>query len=374
MMDSQQTTIQRRKYPVRETVLSHFKVVSLPPPQEVVSEGHDLLKIPNLYRNDTFRGEPLTTLAAERSLEPAFLAVHYDRIADLSFLKYQATSESADLQACMAASSEAVLSGLKSTAAPPSGHSDVAQWCALQGYRLSVRYERFGISTDLNDAIAAYGKAIDSTNTDSPLRPIVLLNQANALCTRYEAAGSIQDIDEAIEKAKEALVAGHEYTAIIQNDMSTMYLSKYEREGDLDALESAARLAQEAVEKSEEHDRRLTTRLLNLSSILMAQYNHSNRLAVIEEAISASRKAEARSGEGDVVSAIQALSRLARGQYLKYTYTKRYEDLYATMQTAQGALNRIHTELQTGGDIEAQDILLDILQRCRQEKEDDGAQ
>ncbi|KAK7178310.1 TPR domain-containing protein [Paraphaeosphaeria sporulosa] len=262
-MDSQQTTIQRRKYPVREPVFSHFKVVSLPLSQEVVSAGHDLLKIPNLYRNDTFRGEPLTTLAAERSLEPAFLAVHYDRIADLSFLKYQATSESADLQA-WTASSEAVLSGLESTAAPPPGHSDVAQWCALQGYRLSVRYERFGISTDLDDAIAAYGKTIDSTNPDSPLRPIVLLNQANALCTRYEAAGSIRHIDEAIEKAKEALVAGHEYTAIIQNDMSTMYLSKHQRGGDLDALESAARLAQEAVERSGEHDPRLTTRLLNL--------------------------------------------------------------------------------------------------------------
>lgn len=137
--------------------------------------------------------------------------------------------------------------------------------------RLNTCYERFGLRTDLDNAIAAYQEAIESVDPCSPLRPALLMNQANALCTRYEKRGLLDDVDEAIEKAEEALAAGHESTAILQNDLSTMYLSRYEREGDINDLGEVISLSREALSKSKD-DPSLTTRLI----ILATAYQHGN--------------------------------------------------------------------------------------------------
>lgn len=313
-----------------------------------------------------FLDERLRTQAS--GLEPAFRAVHYDRLADLHFSRYQLTGEPADLQASMMASSEAVVNGRQFTERPPEANSDIAQWWALQAERLRNRYDRFGITADLDDAITTYEEAIQAIDSTSPLHPVLLLNQANTLCMRYEATGSPHDIGEAIQKAEATLTTGHEYTASIQNDLSTMYLSKYEREDDLEALESAVCLAREAVERSRVDESQLTGRLLNLASALTAQYEHSNSLAIVEEAILVSKRAVERSEEGGAIGVVQPLSRLARAQYLKYTYTNDGNDLHTALQTAQDAIDWIHSEEEAEDDVEAHTMLRDLVRRCRQEE------
>jgi hypothetical protein len=63
------------------------------------------------------------------------------------------------------------------------------------------------VSADLDNAIAAYEKAIRLIGPDSPPHPASLIDKANALCTRYEILAS-DDIGGAIEKGRGAGGAG----------------------------------------------------------------------------------------------------------------------------------------------------------------------
>ncbi|OCK83894.1 hypothetical protein K432DRAFT_159740 [Lepidopterella palustris CBS 459.81] len=266
----------------------------------------------------------LTSDISGESNQSAFLAVHHDRLADLYYSKYGMTGSSNDLHAARLQSSIASSLGREATENAPPGYSQVSQWCALQGSRLAIRYDRFGERKDLDGAIDAYEKALQTLTEGSTLQSVILMNQANCLCTRYEAEGSVEDIQEAVRKTKIALAAAGGNTVTIQNDLSTMYLSKYEKEGEIEDLEQAIELAEKAVESTMSNDPRLSTRLLNLANALSARYDCNEEF----KACNASCMP-------------QVLSCLAHALYLRYTREKVLSDLFDAIYKGEEALKMV---------------------------------
>jgi tetratricopeptide (TPR) repeat protein len=314
------------------------------------------------------------SLSSATKPEAAFEAVHLDRLADLYFSKYEITGKDDDLEAADSRSREACDCGRRATVEAPPGHSRPAQWFALQGSRLMLRYERFYHRKDLDDAIDAYGEALRNLTAESGLLGVVLMNQANALCARYEADGAMEDIEAAIQKAQDSLSKSGSNAATVQNDLSTMYLSMYEMEGEEEHLDQAVFFAKEAVDKTDASDARLPTRLLNLSNCLRALYDHSEELLHIEETIITLQKAE-EAGRSDMGAFMpQILSRLAHALFVRYKRAKETADLFGAIAKAKEALelakgafgNNLHPDMRSH--------LTSLLRTCSEEAREYGAE
>lgn len=276
--------------------------------------------------------------SASSGTPPAFVAVHYDRLADLYYSKYAATGDQSALDSAKSSSGTACLLGQQAMQNAPPGYSQTAQWCAVQGRRLVVRHERFAERKDLDDAIDAYQAALDSLAEGSALLPVVLTNQANCLCTRYEEARSGKDLDDAIHKAKEALAMASPNGVSIQNTLSAMHLLKFERDETLEDLEQALQLSQAAVGKTEENDARLPTRLLNLANVLSALYETDEEMKWLEEKIVVLEKAEKAGLSHHATCLPEILSRLAQALYIRYTKASTSADVLAALKKGKEAL------------------------------------
>ncbi|KAF2473275.1 uncharacterized protein BDR25DRAFT_341395 [Lindgomyces ingoldianus] len=283
----------------------------------------------------------LNLAASQEDQHPAFQAVHHDRLADLYYSKYGLTRNSSDRDAAKSLSGTAGVLGKQATQNNPPGYSKAAQWCAIQGSRLSVRFERFGEKKDLDDAIDIYEEALEALTEGSSLRSIILMNQANCLCTRYEEEGSVEDIEDAIRKAREALTTAGTNTATIQNDLSTMYLSKYERDKVPEDLEESLKLSKSAVDRTAQDDPKLPTRLVNRAIALNARYESLEEIKWIEDTIETLEKAEASARTGNAACLPQILSRLAGALYVRYRRTRTSSDILAALEKGKEALQLI---------------------------------
>lgn len=269
---------------------------------------------------------------------PAFQAVDFDRLTELYYSKYEITGDQSALDSAKSSSSAARLFGWQAMTIAPPGLTNVAQWCGLQGERLTLRHQRFGETKDLDEAIDAYQAALTTLPDGSALRPVILKSQANCLCTRYEAAGSGNDLDDAIQKAKEALATAGPSTASAQNDLSTMYLLKYERDKKFEDLVQALQLSRVAVRETDENDAMLPTRLLNLANVLSKLYNIGEEMKWLEEKIRILGKAEEAGKAHRAACLPEILSRLAHDLYTRYTRANTSADVFAALKKGREAL------------------------------------
>lgn len=312
----------------------------------------------------------LTSAANGETHHPAFQAVHHDRLADLYFSKHAITGNSDDLNAVEYQGNVASVLGRQAMQRTPPGYSKAAQWCALQGSRLTLRYERFGDRKDLDEAIDVYNEALSSLTEESTLRSVILMNQANCLCTRYEADGTSEDIVGAIEKAKNSLAAAGENAVAVQNDLSTMYLSKYEKEGKVGDLEQAIGLAKKAVDGTEENDPRLPTRLLNLANGLNAKYERNEKFQHIHETVQVLQDAEHAARLCNAECMLPILSHLAHAFYVRYTWDRESSDLFAAKTKAEEALEMTGEVREGSVHLDIHNSLTKLLYTCSEEARD----
>lgn len=249
----------------------------------------------------------------------------------------------------------------------PPGYSKAAQWCALQGSRLTLRYERFGDRKDLDEAIEVYNEALGTLMEDSTLRSVIFMNQANCLCTRYEIDGASEDIEDAIENAKKSLVAAGGNAVAVQNDLSTMYLSKYEKDRKVEDLEQAIKLAQKAVDGTEKDDPRLPTRLLNLANGLKADYECNENFMNIHETIQVLQNAERAARLCNAECMLQILSHLAHVFYIRYTKDRGSSDLIAAKRKAEEGLRMIGDAREDSVNLDVHNSLTKLLHTCSEE-------
>ncbi|KAH8710024.1 hypothetical protein GQ44DRAFT_452198 [Phaeosphaeriaceae sp. PMI808] len=280
----------------------------------------------------------LSSSPARIAQEPAFRAVQYDRLADLNYAKYDITGNEDDLEATRFAGQAAIATGIQASQIAPPDESTVGQWWALQGSRLSKQYNRFGQDKDLDDAVQAYEEALQALSPESGLRPVVLINQANSLCTRYEVSGSPADINDAIAKAEASLASGNERTVMQLNDVSTIYLTRFEQGDTIKDLENAAKLAREAVDGSTEDDPRLPRRLLNLANVHVTHFKRCNDIEHLGGAITVLQRANEISRSSHSTDKLHVLWKLAHALYTRYCYENDSSDLHDAIRNAREAL------------------------------------
>jgi hypothetical protein len=204
---------------------------------------------------------------------------------------------------------------------------------------LEKQFIRFNDPQTLDGAIRAWGSALSVLERHGALRPVALINQANCLSRRYEAGSSEQDINRTIHNARAALrLAPESQCPAIQNDLSGMYLSRFEREDDLEDLNEALRHAEAAVERTTNEDSTLVIRGLTLSNCRSALFETDGDINHIKRAILDLRRAEryARRTGTDVLP--RTLSRLAQCLWILHSETQHPTHLELTVNRAQEAL------------------------------------
>jgi tetratricopeptide (TPR) repeat protein len=117
-----------------------------------------------------------------------------------------------------------------------------------------------------------------------------------------------------------------------------MYRSRYEKLQNLEDLERAERLAEEAVQETKDDDRNLPTRLLNLAACRCMLFEESGDALQVDSALQDLEKADNLSRAWDLDCLPQILSKRARAMYLRYVRKGDQEDMQKAIVLAQQAL------------------------------------
>jgi tetratricopeptide (TPR) repeat protein len=312
-------------------------------------------------------------LSSTMDYSPAALAVHYDRLADLYYERYQIGGDEKDINDCLNTSVTAITHGDQVDHTSSGPQLPLSQRCALQASRLGTKYDRFGEPKDLDDAIEAFETAIAVSEEQHALQSTLMLNQANYLCLRYEDGGPLTDIKDAIAKAKAALQNSPSCEPIVHNDLSTMYFARWEREKLVADLGLAVAYAERAVKDTDDDDARLPTRLLNWANGLCALYIAEQRLDEMEKeyfikrAIHVLERAVYVCHVEEVGLRVQALTKLARAHHLRFDHLKQREDIRAAISAAREAFKLYHAVLNPEDRPQIDVDLAGFLRTCTQE-------
>jgi len=155
----------------------------------------------------------------------------------------------------------------------------------IYGIMLDKRYERTGDMADLEAAIQAAQKAVDSA-PDQPRRAMYLTNLGNKLGHRYEQTGDMADLEAAIQAAQQAVDSkpeDHLNLAACWNNLGNNLGSRYERTGDMADLEAAIQVAQKAVDSTPQDHPDRAMYLNNLGNKLGRRYERTGDRADLEK-------------------------------------------------------------------------------------------
>jgi hypothetical protein len=97
----------------------------------------------------------------------------------------------------------------------PADHPGHAQILNNLVCSLGSRFERTGVSEDLQEAIRRVEKAVVVTPADHPDRAWMLSSLACCLTSRFKRTGGLEDLQEAIRRGEEVVVQHQRITPIV---------------------------------------------------------------------------------------------------------------------------------------------------------------
>jgi tetratricopeptide (TPR) repeat protein len=166
---------------------------------------------------------------------------------------------------------------------------------------LAERYDLFGDSTDLDEAVALLDRLL-ATGLDADVAPTVANNQASNLLARYERDTVPEDLDRAIDLAEQA-VAG---TAPDSSDLAArhdtagrLHAARAHHRGDPDDLDTAVRHAGLAVAAASDGSPDRALYLNNWANWESERWERDGDEAVLSQAIELLERALAASGRGE---------------------------------------------------------------------------
>ncbi|EDQ98767.1 tetratricopeptide repeat-containing protein [Laccaria bicolor S238N-H82] len=176
----------------------------------------------------------------------------------------------------------------------PAPHPDRSQSLNNLAYSLNTRFERWGASNDLDEAISLHQEALLLRPAPHPNRSASLNNLANALQSRFEQQGASNDLDEAISLHQEALLllpAPHPDHSMSLNNLANALQSRFEQQGASNDLDEAISLHREALllRPAPHPDR--SSSLNNLANALQSRFEQGGASNDLDEAISLYREA-----------------------------------------------------------------------------------
>ena len=131
----------------------------------------------------------------------------------------------------------------------PSESPELAQCLGDLGLALRARHERTGDLGDLEAAITAFRRALDTAGSGTPDMAGHFLNLGTGLARRYQVGNKIADLDEAIEVGRRAARESHAGTPTWTKSLGNLGGAlglRYERTGAPSDLDEAVQSLTEA--------------------------------------------------------------------------------------------------------------------------------
>ncbi|KAF5347420.1 hypothetical protein D9758_011267 [Tetrapyrgos nigripes] len=165
---------------------------------------------------------------------------------------------------------------------------------SLYGLSRLIRFERLGNSDDLATAVATQKAAVELVNETDELLPGILNNLGNALQTRFEHAGKVVDIDEAVNVHVRSLYHSkvkEEERFTFQASLGTAYHRRFEHlwdRMDLDSSVDAKQMAAASVPKDHPYRAQLYA---SYGGVLLQRYNLFCRPEDLEKSLEIQQEA-----------------------------------------------------------------------------------
>lgn len=174
------------------------------------------------------------------------------------------------------------------------------------GYMLGQRYFRLSEMVDLEEAIGLVRRALEvnrevlaergkytaeliGITPSDGARAVVLNSLGFLLAARYRESGSLDDLREAIDLAKQAVDAtpvGYPDRAEFLASLGSRIGYRFARDGQIEDLETAIQFTQQAIDATSKESPWRAQYLGNLGDLLRDKYAHTNSISDLEEAIS----------------------------------------------------------------------------------------
>ncbi|KAF4344170.1 TPR Domain containing protein [Fusarium beomiforme] len=285
----------------------------------------------------------LMSYEPEGANEHVFIGQQYAIIAEGFLDQWQSTSNETYLEKSREALSKGIeLIRMGAQMLASSGEEgDETEFWALAAQMANSMYENFSDLAALDEAISYYRRGLQSPECNQRTHGAVLLNLANCLMDRAEVEDSAEnasrDINEAIGKGQSAIAAlGRD--PICLSDVSTMFLTRFEKQGELTDLEQATDLSKEALDNTSPEDTSISSRRSNYAQCLRYQFQRTGRLNYLQQAIELLTKAKECFASTLDLSCAKILGNLSLTLNLRYESLGTIPDLLNAIQNSSAAL------------------------------------
>ena len=203
---------------------------------------------------------------------------------------------------------------------------------------LAARASLTGAMDDADEAVGQAREALAEFAVDDPDLPVLMIGLATALQHRSAVSGQQPDLDEAsglLAGAQE--VAGQGRLAwAVQAEIGTLLGARFELTGERSDLDAAVSTLRAAAEAAPAGDGVVSG---NLSNLLLTRFERFGAIADVDEAISVERQVLARiSGSGEPHNRAQHLSALSVKLRNRFWRTAQRDDLDEATECARQAL------------------------------------
>ncbi|EGU85302.1 hypothetical protein FOPG_13648 [Fusarium oxysporum f. sp. conglutinans race 2 54008] len=304
----------------------------------------------------------LMSYEPEGANEHLFIGQSYAMIADDFLEQWQSTTNETYLRNARAALSKSIQLGrMGAEMLTSSGEegNEIEFW-AFAAQRAQSMFETFSDLEALNEAISYYRQALQASDGDPQTHAAVLLNLANCLMEKAETEDgtdrATQYIDEAIERGQSAMATlGPD--PICLSDVSTMFLTRFEKQGQLQDLEQAIYLSNEALDKTSPEDTAISLRQSNYAQCLRYCYQRTGNQRYLERAIELLLEAKTRCSSVPDRPRAKILGNLALTLHVRYQSLGTIPDLLEAIRNASAALE---IENQEGESLTCSTILSNL--------------
>ncbi|KAF2722835.1 hypothetical protein K431DRAFT_283659 [Polychaeton citri CBS 116435] len=209
--------------------------------------------------------------------------------------------------------------------------------------RYMDHHEKISQAEDIDQAIEATQRAVDTTPISCREHAIWLHDLAIKLKGRYEQASHIEDLERAIaacQQAIESMAFGYLGWASALNTLGSLLLKRYEHRGNETDLAQAIELAQQAVDSTPVDDPQWASWSNNLGCMLQFRYGRTGEGNDLERAIKAAWQALEHTRDDDPDQAMR-LENLATKLEKRYQRTGNREDLELAISALQHGLDSL---------------------------------
>lgn len=304
----------------------------------------------------------LTSADPQGADEHIFFGQIHGQLAEICLDIWRLTANDEDFAKAEEALSKSIEFGRAGAkmAASNSEHDQVGEFWAFAAQQANSKFTMFSDLAALDQAIDCYSHAIQALESGSQTNAAALLNLANCLVDRFENQESVdqstKDIDDAIEKGQQAMSALSGDPTVL-NDVSTMFLTRFEKIGKPADLKSATDMAEEALGKTDPNDPSAANRGLNYANCLRHHYERSGDRKHLDKAIELLVAAKTRASSTPGFPKAKILSNLAQVLHLRYEALGTNPDLFDAINNALAAEKAVREE----GDALALPVILSNL-------------